>query len=164
MQEIIKNCLTALKKNSGIIINYADADYVLCDVKNTEIIQKINSSFKAILVREDIYIEDYCGGVNPIVYDLIEFSNKNLFLQLTKLKNASEELKIDTNFAMYHVPKDEFLNLLCTKYRKGLAIMQVEKEFDNSFYHVNLSSSKNPFYTKSIIRLMKNGEVNIIEK
>ncbi len=164
MQEIINNCIQALKNNNGIILNYADAEFVLCDIKNTEIIQKTNSTFKAILVREDIYIEDYCGGVTPIVYDLIEFSNKNLFLQLTKLKNASENLKIDEHFAMYHVPKDEFLNLLCTKHRKGIAIMQVEKEFDNSYYHVNLSSSKNPFHTKSIIRLMENGEVKVIEK
>lgn len=164
MQEIIQNCLNALKNNSGIIINYADANFVLCDVKNEEIIKNTPTSFKSILVREDIYIEDYCGGVNPIVYDLIEFSQKNLFIQLPKLKNASEELKIDTNFAMYHVPKDELLNQLCTKYRKAVAVLQLEKEFSNSFYHVNLHSFKNPFKPYAIIRLMENGEVTIIEK
>jgi hypothetical protein len=164
MQEIIQNCLNALKSNSGIIINYADVNFVLCDVKNEEIIKNTTTSFKSILVREDIYIEDYCGGVTPIVYDLIEFSQKNLFLQLPKLKNASEALKIDTNFAMYHVPKDELLNQLCTKFRKAIAVLQVEKEFSNSFYHVNLPTFKNPFKPRAIIRLMENGEVTIIEK
>lgn len=164
MQEIIQNCINALKNNNGIILNYADAEFVLCDVKNTEIIQQINSSFKAILVREDVYIEDYCGGVTPIVYDLIDFSNKNLFLQLPKMKNASENLMIDDFFAMYHVPKDEFLNILCSKYRKGIAIMETEKEFSNSFYHVNLPSPKHPFRPKAIIRLTENGEVKVIEK
>lgn len=164
MQEIIQNCLDALKNNRGILINYADVKFVLCDVKNEEIIKNTQTTFKAILVSEDIYIEDYCGEVTPIVYDLIEFSNKNLFLQLTKLKNASENLKIEDHFAMYHVPKDEFLNLLCTKYRKAIAVLQVEKEFNNSFYRVNLPSFKNPFKPRAIIRLKGNGEVTIIEK
>jgi hypothetical protein len=194
MQEIINNCIEALKANNGIIIHYKDATFVLCDVNNDEtsmirltqtrmkihhassirpiknklftdeIIKNINSNFKAILVREDIYIEDYCGGVIPIVYDLIAYSNKNLFLQLTKLKNASNHLKIDEHFAMYHVPKDSFLNHLCKKYRKAICIMQLEKEFNNSYYHVNLSSFKNPFQTKSIIRLFENGVVKVIEK
>lgn len=164
MQEIINNCIEALKANNGIIIHYKDATFVLCDVNNEEIIKNINSNFKAILVREDIYIEDYCGGVIPIVYDLIAYSNKNLFLQLTKLKNASNHLKIDEHFAMYHVPKDSFLIHLCKKYRKAISILQLEKELNNSYYHVNLSSFKNPFQTKSIIRLFENGVVKVIEK
>ncbi|MFN7013076.1 MAG: hypothetical protein ACK4ON_02275 [Bacteroidia bacterium] len=164
MQKIIQNCLNALKNNSGIIINYADDNFVLCDVKNEEIIKNTLTNFKSILVREDIYIEDYCGGVTEIVYDLIKFSQKNLFLQLTKLKNASEYLKIDTNFAMYHVPKDELINKLCKEYRKAIAILQLEKEFSNSFYRVNLPSLKNPFKPRAVIRLLENGEVTIIEK
>lgn len=164
MQEIIQNCIHALKNNNGIILNYADAKFVLCDVKNTEIIQQINSSFKAILVREDVYIEDYCGGVTPVVYDLIEFSNKPLFLQLPKIKNASEYLKTDKQFTMYHVPKDEFFIELCSKYRQAIALIEITNEFGNSFYPVNLPSNKHPFKPRAIIRLMENGEIKVIEK
>lgn len=164
MQDIIQQCINELKNNNGIILRYTDTNFILCDVKNDTIIENTDALFKAILVREDIYIEDYCGGVTPIVYDLIEFSNKALFLELPKLKNASEHIKINDKFTMYHVPKNEFLQQLCNKYRKGIAILELKKEAVNSYYRVNLPASKHPFKSRSIIRLMENGEVKVIEK
>lgn len=164
MQNIIQKCINELKSNNGIILSYADADFMLCDVNNDTLIGNTDALFKAILVRQDIYIEDYCGGVIPIVYDLIEFSNKALFLELPKLKNASEHLITNEKFSMYHVPKDRFLLQLCNKYKKGIAILELKKEVVNSFYRVNLSMHEHPFKSRSIICLKENGEVKVIEK
>jgi hypothetical protein len=164
MQEIIQNCINALKNNNGIILSYPNATFIVCDIRNSNIIKSTDSNFKAIIVREDVYIEDYCGGVTPTVYDLIDFSNKNIFLQLPKLKNASEYLIIDGKFGMYHVPKEEFLLMLCNKYKKGLAIIESEKEDNNQFYHVNLPTPNHPFKPRAIIQLLENGEIKVIEK
>lgn len=164
MQEIIKHCINELQNNRGIVLNYTNINFLLCDVNNDNIIKNTTSSFKAILVREDIYLEDYCKGVIPMVYDLIEYSSKPLFLQLPKLKNASEYLKINNTFAMYHIPKDEFLNTLCSLYRKAIAIIELKNKNDNSYYHVNLPNLKHPFKPRAIISLLENGEIKVIEK
>lgn len=164
MQEIIHKCINELKHQSAILLKYEDANLILCDANNDNLIKNTASNFKAILIREDVYLEDYCAGISPLVYDLIEFSNKNLFLQLPKLKHASEHLKTDKEFATYHVPKDEFISQLCHRYRKALALLQIEKETKNSIYTVNLQTIKNPFTPRSIIRLKENGEIKVIEK
>jgi len=187
MNEDLKKACEVLRKG-GVILYPTDTIWGLgCDATREEAVKRIyeikqRSDSKSMLTLIDSYaqLERYVDDLPEIAQDLIECSDKPLTIIYSGAKNLAANLIAADGTIGIRVTKEEFSQKLCRQFGKPIVstsanfsgepspsnFSEINKEiFHLVDYAVNYRSDEmQKSKPSSIIRLEKNGVINIIRE
>lgn len=142
--------------------------YLLMDAKEELLIKKYEDykkSFELVLDSSN-RLESYVQELNPLVYDIIEFSEKPIVLMLPGAKNISELAMQEHQAINIRVVREGALQQVIRKYRLPLLLFLLNDEERSSVDAdaIFTLQMQDAFMDASIIKLEPNGKVEIIKK
>lgn len=183
----VKNAIEVLK-NSGVILCPTDTIWGLsCDATNIKAVEKLFEIKKRpqkmaliILVSNDAMIQQFVKEVPEIAWQLLEVADKPLTIIYPGAKNLPQNVISEDGSIAIRICKDEFCNLLISKYRKPLvstsanfsgenAPLTFSEISDELIKQVNYVAEYNQYDNSksnpsSIIKIGLNNEIEIIRK
>jgi L-threonylcarbamoyladenylate synthase len=157
-----------LKNNFYIGLEVEDRFYILMDAKNEAALKKYESytaQFELVLESSN-RIESYVKELNPLVYDIIEFSEKPMVLMLSGAKNISTLAMQEHQHINIRIVREGTLQALIRKYRLPLILCLLNDEELSDFNpaHTITLPMQDAFMDASVLKLEVNGRVEIIKK
>jgi L-threonylcarbamoyladenylate synthase len=188
IQEEIANTIEVLKKG-GVILYPTDTIWGLgCDATNEEAVSKIYKIKKReeaksliVLLDEDVKLNKYVRDVPEMAWDMVELSDTPLTIIYPDPYNLTKNvINAEDNTVGIRIVKDEFCRQLIRKFNKPIVstsanisgemaptiFKEINPEIISSVdYVVNLRrQEKTVNKPSSIIKIGKNGEIQIIRK
>lgn len=186
MEEEIKKCIDTLKRG-GIILYPTDTIWGLgCDATNAEAVSRIyklkkrsESKSMITLVSDDGMLQRYVSEVPEIAWDLIDLSDKPITIVYTNPKGIAKNVIAEDHTIGIRLVKEGFCNKLVHKFNKPIISTSANKsnspspinfpDIDSEIieavdFVVNPSFGTGNKKASSIIKLGKNGEIQIIRK
>jgi hypothetical protein len=111
-----------------------------------------------IIIDQASKMESYVAELNPMVYDLLEFSEKELLIELPNVIGISEDLISANGCILFRILNQGFLNSILRKHRTALMLVELETACPLPVF--SITESLNTDY--SIIHLEANGLIKII--
>lgn len=160
--------LEILKSNSYLGIDVENRSYALIDANNIEaisIFKKYTSTFELVLDSSN-RLESYVKELNPLAYDIVEFSEKPIVLVTSGAKNISANA-MQTNESIHiRIVREGTIQQLIRKYRLPLLLCLLTDEDRTNLPSENIITTEmqDAFMEAGIIRLEANGRVEVIKK
>jgi hypothetical protein len=151
------------KKIAGIISD--DAFYTLIDSKDDSLASKFQigsyeDSSREILIDNINKIEMYISEINPMVYDLVEFSEKPMLLILPHSTLISTTWRNAENYIGIRAESNQPLNRILNQYKTPLVKIKTEEALEEvKYFELNYIEEE-----KTIISLEPNGKIIILQK
>lgn len=161
----MKEILEELKLNKIIGIEALDGLYLLIDAEEKNLALKYNlgnykDGSREILISDINLIEQYFTEVNPLIYDLVEYSEKPMLLILPYSKKIAKEWYDEVEKVGVREEKDVTLNKILFQYRKAVVKVKIDTEpADVKFLKIAYESPET-----AIIALDPSGRVSVIRK
>lgn len=162
---MITEIINELKSKKIVGISTDDAYYTLIDSKDESYAEKFQFSkyedaSKEILIDNINKIEMYISEINPMVYDLVEFSEKPMLLILpNSMLISSNWRNADGNIGI-RAEANQPLNRILNQYKTALVkIKTIEALDDIKYFDLNYIEED-----KTIIALEPNGKIIILQK
>jgi L-threonylcarbamoyladenylate synthase len=164
----IQKSFEILKNNFYIGLEVEERFYILMDAKNESILKKYESykeQFELALESSN-RIESYVQELNPLVYDIVEFSEKPMVLLLSGAKNISTLAMQEHQNINIRIVREGSMQTLIRKYRLPLilCLLKDEELTDFNTEHIITLPMQDAFMDASILKLEVNGRVEIIKK
>ena len=157
-----------LKNKNYIGIDVENRFYILFDAKNETLIKKYESYKKAfeLVLESSNRLESYVQELNPLAYDIVEFSEKPIILMLPGAKNIAELAMQEHQAINIRVVREGSLQQIIRKYRLPLllCLLNDEERADIDSESIITLPMQDAFMDASIIKLEANGRVEIIKK
>ncbi len=152
----------ALKNNGILFIEYAGEYYFLVATNNPELVKQIelHKATAVLLVDSTVKLESYVKELNPLVYDLVEYSERPVILELPHGTNLPEKVLLSDGSLRVRVVRNGILQQLIRKYRSPLFLINIT-ELDHNNTTTYEFSEEDAFLDYSEIRLEPNGKVQI---
>lgn len=123
----IKNTVEVLNKG-GVILYPTDTIWGLgCDATNEKAVQKIfeikrreESKSLIVLVADETRLNRYVKEVPPVVWELIEVSEKPLTIVYPGVRGLALNVTAADKSAAIRIPKDEFCKKLLFQFKKPI--------------------------------------------
>lgn len=160
--------LDILKNNKHIGIDVESRTYVLVDANDAVLLNKF-SNYKSnfeLAIDSPNRMESYVNELNPLAYDIVEFSEKPIVITTSSPKNVSELALFETNKIQIRNVRSGSLQDIIRKYRMPLILFLLDDK-DNHLLDTKNTISlemQDAFMEASIIQLESNGRVNVIRK
>lgn len=159
--------LDILKKNKHLGLNIGVDTFVLIDA-NDETLLKLFSKYKQtfeLVLDSTNRMESYVAELNPLAYDIIEFSEKPIILITSGAKNISAMGMFEDNKIKIRNIRSGKIQELIKRYRMPLILFQID---DEDLHLIAEDSSINTemqdaFEEAGIIKLEANGRVKVIK-
>jgi len=157
-----------LKSNHYVILDIENRSYVLVDANKDEILasfEQYKNTFELVLDSSN-RLESYVNELNPLAYDIVEFSEKPIILVSSGAKNISEKAMISNNSIQIRIVREGSLQQIIRKYRMPLVLTLINDEDRSSLPNEFAISMEmqDAFMDAGIIRLEANGRVEVIKK
>ncbi len=162
---MIAEIINELKSKKIVGISTDDAYYTFIDSKEISFAEKFNlgnyeDASREILIDNINKIESYISEINPMVYDLVEFSEKPLLLILPNSmlislnwRNAEGNIGIRAEF-------NQPLNKILNQYKTALVKIKTKEALEDvKYFDLNYIEED-----KTIISLEPNGKIIILQK
>ncbi|MGI6073528.1 MAG: L-threonylcarbamoyladenylate synthase [Fermentimonas sp.] len=187
MQDDIRKAIEVLKQG-GLILYPTDTIWGIgCDATNEEAVKRVfelkqreDSKSMLVLMDNPAKLQTYVAEVPDIAWDLIDLTDKPLTIVYDGAKNLASNLIASDGSIGIRITNELFSRELCKQFRKPIVstsanisgkqspikFSQIEKEIiDGVDYVVNYrQKEKAKGQASSIIKLNKNGTINIIRK
>lgn len=155
-----------LKSNAFVVFDTNEKSYVLIDANSKEALEKFkeyNNSFELVLDTSN-RIESYVKELNPLAYDIIDYSEKPIVLVCSGAKNISENAMLPNENVQLRVVREGSLQQLIRKYRLPLVLSPISDEDRASIPSelVITTEHQDAFEDSGLIRLEANGRVEVI--
>lgn len=164
----IQHVSELLKNKNYIGIDVENRFYLLFDAKNETLIKKYEAYKKAfeLVLESSNRLESYVQELNPLVYDIVEFSEKPIILMLPGAKNIAELAMQEHQAINIRVVREGSLQQIIRKYRLPLllCLLNDEERADVESESIITLQMQDAFMDASIIKLEANGRVEIIKK
>lgn len=164
----IQHVSVLLKNKNYIGIDVENRFYLLFDAKNVELIKKYEAYKKAfeLVLESSNRLESYVQELNPLAYDIVEFSEKPIILMLPGAKNIAELAMQEHQAINIRVVREGSLQQIIRKYRLPLllCLLNDEERSDLDTESIISLPMQDAFMDASIIKLEANGRVEIIKK
>ena len=151
------------KKVVGIIAD--DAYYTLIDAKENAIAEKFQlgnyeDASREILIENINKIEMYISEINPMIYDLVEFSEKPMLLILPNSVQISSAWRNTEGNVGIRAESNPPLNKILNQYRAALVKIKTSTAINEvKYFELNYFEED-----KTILSLEPNGKISIIKK
>ncbi len=151
------------KKIAGVISD--DAFYTLIDSKDDSLASKYQignyeDSSREILIDNINKIEMYISEINPMVYDLVEFSEKPMLLILPHSTKISTAWRNAENYIGIRAESNQPINKILNQYKTPLVKIKSTEPLDEvKYFKLNYIEEE-----KTIISLEPNGKIIILQK
>src|SRR5574343_160646 len=119
-----------LKYNAFVVFDTNEKSYVLIDANSNDALEKFkeyNNSFELVLDTSN-RIESYVKELNPLAYDIIDYSEKPIVLVCSGAKNISEKAMLPNESIQLRVVREGSLQQLIRKYRLPLVLSPISDE------------------------------------
>ena len=187
MQEDIKKACEVLR-NGGVILYPTDTIWGIgCDATNEEAVkrayeikQRNDSKSMLVLMENPAKLQTYITEVPDIAWDLIDLADKPLTIIYDGAKNLATNLVAEDGSIGVRITSELFSAELCKQFRKPIVstsanisgeiapanYKEISEEIKNSVDYIVTyrQKDKNKVQPSSIIKLSKNGTINIIRK
>jgi L-threonylcarbamoyladenylate synthase len=187
MQEDIKKACEVMQ-NGGIILYPTDTIWGIgCDATNDEAVKKIfalkqrdDNKSMLVLLDNPVKLQNYVTDLPEIAWDLIELTDKPLTIIYEGARNLAPSLIAADGSIGIRITDELFSRELCKRFRKPIVstsanisgnltpslFSQIRKEIKVGVDYVVSYRRKDQTKTKtsSIIRLGRNGTIQIIRK
>ncbi len=155
-----------LKSNAFVVFDTNEKSYVLIDANSKDALEKFkeyNNSFELVLDTSN-RIESYVKELNPLAYDIIDYSEKPIVLVCSGAKNISEKAMLPNENVQLRVVRGGSLQQLIRKYRLPLVLSPISDEDRASIPSEFAISTEHQdaFDNSGLIRLEANGRVEVI--
>lgn len=162
----LTKALELLKKIHFFGIEVEEKYYVIMEANDNATINKFISnqqSFELILDSSN-RIESYINELNPLAYDIIDYSEKPIILLSIGGKNVAPSMLSTDSSIQIRVVRDGDIQQLIRKFRMPLVLCALN---DEDVYLLDESEILNcvmqdAFLESSLIRLDPNGRVEIL--
>jgi L-threonylcarbamoyladenylate synthase len=185
--EDIKNAVDVLRKG-GVILYPTDTVWGIgCDATNAEAVAKVykikrrdDSKALICLVDSDARLQKYVRSVPNVAWDLLEIAEKPTTVILDDAVNLAPNLIAEDGSIALRITKEAFSKELCYRFQKALVstsanisgepaasnYSDISQEILDAVDYVcwTRRQEHKPHTPSSIIKLAKNGEVQIIRK
>lgn len=162
---MITEIINELRTNKIAGISTDDAYYVLIDSKDDSLaskyqIGKYEDASREILIDNINKIESYISEINPMVYDLVEFSEKPMLLILpNSMLISSNWRNVEGNIGI-RAENNQPLNRILNQHRTALVKIKTEEALEDvKYFNLNYIEEE-----KTIISLEPNGKIIILQK
>lgn len=162
---MITEIINELRTNKIAGISTDDAYYVLIDSKDDSLasqyqIGKYEDTSREILIDNINKIESYISEINPMVYDLVEFSEKPMLLILpNSMLISSNWRNVEGNIGI-RAENNQPLNRILNQHRTALVKIKTEEALEDvKYFNLNYIEEE-----KTIISLEPNGKIIILQK
>jgi len=184
-EDDIKAAVEVMRKG-GVILYPTDTVWGIgCDATNPEAVAKVykikrrdDSKALICLVDSDVRMQRYVRNVPEVAWNIIELSEKPTTVILDDAVNLAPNLIAEDGSIAMRITKEQFSKKLCYRFQKPIVSTSVNisgepaaqnycdisEELLNAVDYVCNSRRQEhkPHVPSSIIRLRKNGEVEII--
>lgn len=155
-----------LKSKSFVVFDTNEKSYVLIDANSADTLEKFkayNKSFELVLDTSN-RIESYVKELNPLAYDIIDYSEKPIVLVCSGAKNVSEKAMLPNESIQLRVVREGSLQQLIRKYRLPLVLSPISDEDRSEIPadNVIMIEHQDAFEDSGLIRLEANGRVEVI--
>ena len=155
-----------LKSKSFVVFDTNEKSYVLIDANSADTLEKFkayNKSFELVLDTSN-RIESYVKELNPLAYDIIDYSEKPIVLVCSGAKNVSEKAMLPNESIQLRVVREGSLQQLIRKYRLPLMLSPISDEDRSEIPadSVITIEHQDAFEDSGLIRLEANGRVEVI--
>jgi hypothetical protein len=156
--------LEELKKTGIVQLQIQESLYLLLDASKSKKFNPSELSYipsntdRMIIIDQASKMESYVAELNPMVYDLLEFSEKELLIELPNVIGISEDLISANGCILFRILNQGFLNSILRKHRTALMLVELETACPLPVF--SITESLNTDY--SIIHLEANGLIKII--
>ncbi|MFN5705338.1 MAG: Sua5/YciO/YrdC/YwlC family protein [bacterium] len=162
---MIAEIINELKSKKIVGISTDDAYYTLIDSKDESYSEKFQFSkyedaSREILIDNINKIESYISEINPMVYDLVEFSEKPMLLILPNSMLISPNWRnADGNIGI-RAENNQPLNRILNQYKIALVKIKTDEALEDvKYFDLNYIEED-----KTIISLEPNGKIIILQK
>jgi len=182
----LDHCIETLRKG-GVILYPTDTLWGLgCDATNEEAVQKIfrlknrpGAKSMIVLLDSENRLESYVREIPEQAYTLIEYAEKPLTIIYDGARNLAQSVVAEDGSIGIRIVKDEFCKKLIERFRKPIVSTSANlsgqvppvsfTEIDSSIrngadYVVNLRQQEISRQASTVIRLRKNGTIEILRK
>lgn len=162
----LPKALESLKNNHYIGLEVEDQYYVLLEANNEEIVEKFKHyqhSFELVLDSSN-RLESYVAELNPLAYDIIDFSEKPIVLISIGGKNLATSAIMSDSSIQIRVVREGEIQQFIRKFRMPLILSAVNDE-DSTMLEESATYTcvmQDAFLESSLIRLDPNGRVEIL--
>lgn len=157
-----------LKNHNYLIFDVENRSYALIDANKDEVLssfEKYKNTFELVLDSSN-RLESYVNELNPLAYDIVEFSEKPIILVSSGAKNISEKAMYATHSVQIRIVREGSVQQIIRKYRMPLVLTLIGDEDRTSIpkEHVVDIEMQDAFMDAGIIRLEANGRIEVIKK
>ncbi len=162
---MITEIINELKSKKIVGISTDDAYYTLIDSKEISFSEKFQlgtyeDASREILIDNINKIESYISEINPMVYDLVEFSEKPMLLILPNSMLISASWRNANGNIGIRAETNQPLNKILNQYRSALVKIKTEHALEDvKYFNLNYIEEE-----KTIISLEPNGKIIILQK
>ncbi len=157
-----------LKNKNFVGIDVENRCYVLVDANNEialSLFEKYKSNFELVLDSSN-RLESYVKELNPLAYDIVEFSEKPIVLVTSGAKNISANAMQENESIQIRIVREGSIQQLIRKHRLPLILCLItdEDRANLSSEDIITTEMQDAFMEAGVIRLEANGRVEIIKK
>lgn len=160
--------LDQLKSTHHVGIDVENRSYILIDAnddKTIERFEKYKLTFELVLDSSN-RLESYVKELNPLAYDIVEFSEKPIVLVISGAKNISASAMNTNDSIQIRIVREGSLQQLIRKHRMPLLLCLISDD-DRSELPADAiftMEMQDAFMDAGVIRLEANGRVEVIKK
>ncbi len=162
---MIAEIINELKSKKVVGISTGDAYYTLIDSKEISFAEKFQSgkyedASREILIDNINKIEMYISEINPMVYDLVEFSEKPMLLILPNSMLIAPNWRNADGKIGIRAENNQPLNRILNQYKIALVKIKTDEALEDvKYFDLNYIEED-----KTIISLEPNGKIIILQK
>ena len=162
----LPKALETLKTNHYLGLEVQDRYYVILEANQEETIAKFKdyqNSFELILDSSN-RLESYIAELNPLAYDIIDFSEKPIVLISIGGKNLAPSAIMPDSSIQIRVVREGELQQFIRKFRMPILLCAINDEDISMLDESNTFKCimQDAFLESSLIRLDPNGRVEIL--
>jgi L-threonylcarbamoyladenylate synthase len=162
----LPKALETLKINHFLGLEVEDRYYILLEANHEETVanyKEYQQSFELILDSSN-RLESYVAELNPLAFDIIDFSEKPIVLISIGGKNLAPSAIMPDTSIQIRVVREGELQQFIRKFRMPLLLCAISDEDASTLEESNTYSCamQDAFLESSLIRLDPNGRVEIL--
>ncbi len=176
--ELVSRCNDELRKGRGIVFPAHTGWCLGCDSGNEFMVSRIlnfpGSVFPALMLRDSSFLGKYLLHVPDFLYDLIEFSEKPMYIQASGMVNLTQPVIKSVEPVSITVPQDPLSLSILGKYQKPIftcivggntsTVPDIADSEENYYVVGNRLSPKYGLHNLSVIRISAGSQIEIIKK
>ncbi len=161
----MKEVLEELKSNKFVGIECPEGLYLLVDAKDEVLAERFvagvfEDASREVLIADINSIEQYFSELNPLIYDLVEFSEKPMLLILPHSKNIAAAWQNAEQRIGIREEKSSELHKLIFQFRRAVVKVKVASKIETvKFFKFNWTAPE-----IAIIALDPSGKISILQK